>query len=240
MGQHNSERLSWGRWTRRNQLEAGVLTSTVRPVIRAVRLCRRHIAGEIMTVCPSKGVLVMKVLDRADTAEDSVTVRALARPRWRSRAWKRSVIVAGRTIAAMYRHRLGWVFGNRLAVITHRGRLSGRRYQTVVYVQRWDPVAIELTVVSVWGESDWLRNICTAPAEQVAIGRVVLDHPGHRFLATDEIADVEAEFRGRDRTLAWGQAKLMGWPWPATPSQLRELSAGLRGVVFTPSGRTTP
>ena len=31
-----------------------------------------------------------------------------------------------------------------------------------------------------------------------------------------------------------GQAKLMGWPWPATEEQLRNLCGALRAVAFAP------
>jgi hypothetical protein len=37
------------------------------------------------------------------------------------------------------------------------------------------------------------------------------------------------------RPITWGQAKLMGWPWPSTDEQLRELSAGMRAVAFRPT-----
>lgn len=102
----------------------------------------------------------------------------------------------------------------------------------MVYVQQWVPRTGALTVISVWGDSDWLKNIDAAGADKVEIGRTTLDRPSHHFLGTEEIAEVERRFRQRDRVIAWGQAKLMGWPWPATPEQLTAVSEGLRGVEF--------
>jgi hypothetical protein len=52
----------------------------------------------------------------------------------------------------------------------------------------------------------------------------------------EEIVELEKRFRARHRIVAWGQAKLMSWPWPATEEQLRNLSGGLRAVAFAPRG----
>lgn len=105
----------------------------------------------------------------------------------------------------------------------------------MLYVQRYDRRTREATVISVWGESQWLRNIRARPAVRVEIARQRYA-PEQRFLTTDEIFEVEKRFRRRHRVIAWGQARLMGWPWPATDEQLRDLSAGMRGVVFRPAG----
>ena len=154
-----------------------------------------------------------------------------------SRLWKRFVARTGRGLQLLWRYRLGWLAGHSLLVLTHVGRRTGRRHRTVLYVQRSDRQTHEATVVSVWGESQWLRNIRADPAVCVEIGlqRYV---PAQRFLSTDEIFAIEKRFRRRHRIVAWGQAKLMGWPWPATDEQLLALSGHLRGVAFVPASAT--
>jgi deazaflavin-dependent oxidoreductase (nitroreductase family) len=138
----------------------------------------------------------------------------------------------------LWRYRLGWVAGHALLVLTHVGRRTGKERRTVLYVQRYDRQSREATVVSVWGESQWLRNIRAQPAARIEIG-LQSYAPEQRFLTTDEVFAIEKRFRRRHRIVAWGQAKLMGWPWPATDEQLLDLSAQLRGVAFRPrpSGR---
>ena len=155
-----------------------------------------------------------------------------------SSLWKRFVAGAGRGLQLLWRYRLGWLAGHSLLVLTHRGRRTGRQHRSVLYVQRYDRQTHEATVVSVWGESQWLRNIRAHPAMGVEIGlqRYV---PEQQFLSTDEIFEIEKRFRRRHRIVAWGQAKLMGWPWPATDEQLLALSAQLRGVAFRPASATT-
>ena len=148
--------------------------------------------------------------------------------------WRRFVARAGRGIERLYRWHLGWAFGHHLATVTHVGRRSGKTYRTVLYVQRYARQTRDVTVVSVWGESDWLRNIRAAPALRVEIGRGSYV-PEHSFLTTAEIVDIEREFRRRHRLLARGQALLMHWPWPAADEQLTAMCEPMRAVRFSPA-----
>jgi deazaflavin-dependent oxidoreductase (nitroreductase family) len=150
-----------------------------------------------------------------------------------SAAWKRTVAAGGGVLQILWRIRLGWAAGHTLLVLTHVGRRTGKRYRTVLYVQRYDDRTREATVISVWGNSQWFRNISAAPAAQVEIGRQRYE-PRQRFLCAEEIVDLEKRFRARHRIIAWAQANLMGWSWPATEEQLRNLCDGLRAVAFAP------
>ena len=158
---------------------------------------------------------------------------ATAHSTGRSTVWQRFVAKAGRGLQLLWRYRLGWLAGHSLLVLTHIGRRTGNEHRTVLYVQRYDRRSREAAVISVWGESQWLRNIRVHPAVRVEIGlqRYV---PEQRFLTTEEIVAIERRFRRRHRIIARAQAALMNWPWPATDEQLLELSAQLRGVAFRP------
>lgn len=150
-----------------------------------------------------------------------------------STAWKRTVAAAGGALQTLWRIRLGWLTGHAFLVVTHVGRRTGKRYRTVLYVQRYDDRTREATVISVWGASQWFRNISMTPAAQVEIG-LQRYKPRQRFLTTEQIVELEKRFRTRHRIIAWGQARLMGWPWPATDAQLHHLAHRLRAVTFTP------
>jgi deazaflavin-dependent oxidoreductase (nitroreductase family) len=117
--------------------------------------------------------------------------------------WPRFVARRGRGVEWLYRWHVGWLFGHRLAVVTRVDRHSGKTYRTVLYVQRCDPHTDAATVVSAWGESDWLRNIRAERASRVEIGRRRYV-PQQRFLRTDEIVDVERIFRREHPWLARG------------------------------------
>lgn len=114
------------------------------------------------------------------------------------------------------------------------GRRSGTTYRTVLYVQRYEPGTSKVTVVSVWGESDWYRNIRKTPARLIQVGRRSFV-PEQEFLSTDDIVAIEKEFRREHRWIARGQALLMHWPWPATDEQLKTVCDQMRAVSFSPA-----
>ncbi len=89
---------------------------------------------------------------------------------WVSAAWKRTVGAVGSVLQVLWRIRLGWATGHVFLLLTHIGRHIGKRYRTVLYVQRYDRRMREATVISVWGNSQWFRNISATPAAQVQIG----------------------------------------------------------------------
>ena len=152
-----------------------------------------------------------------------------------SRWWPRFVARTGHLIDRLYRWRLGWLFAHRFAVLTHVGRRSGKTYRTALWVYRYQPDTGQVTVVSVWGESDWYRNIRKTPATLIQIGRRSIV-PGHQqFLATDDIVAIEKAFRREHRWIARGQALIMHWPWPATDEQLKTMSDNMRAVTFSPA-----
>lgn len=121
-----------------------------------------------------------------------------------SDAWKRSVGLAGRGLQVLWSLRLGWIAGHALLVVTHVGRRTGKRYRTVLYVQRYDRRTREATVISVWGASQWFRNIAANAASQVEIS-LQRYAPDQRFLTTEEIFELEKPFRVRHRIIAWGR-----------------------------------
>ena len=64
--------------------------------------------------------------------------------------WPRSRLVGFlfRVPIWLYRLHLGWLFGHRLLLLTHRGRTSGRIHQTLLEVAHYDPRSAECVVVS--------------------------------------------------------------------------------------------
>ena len=103
----------------------------------------------------------------------------------------------------MFRHGLGFVFGDRLLLLEHVGRRSGEaRYVVLEVVQRESPTAV--VVASGFGAgSQWFRNLQATPECHVTLGRT-----RHRaeavVLATDERDRVLADY-ARDNPGAWKQ-----------------------------------
>ena len=50
-----------------------------------------------------------------------------------------------------YRHDVGWLLGHTFMEFTHIGRKTGRRYEAVAMVLRYDPEAREAVICAGWG-----------------------------------------------------------------------------------------
>lgn len=142
-----------------------------------------------------------------------------------------------RAPARLYDRNLGWVLGRRFLCLTHTGRKSGRRYRTVLEVV--GAGSGEVVVVAGLGRSaDWYRNIRSAPAVEIAVGRQRFT-PAHRVLGETEAAEVIAAYEHRNR---WVRpvvhrllSKLVGWSYDGTEPARRRLVGQLPLVAFRPA-----
>ncbi len=138
----------------------------------------------------------------------------------------------------LYRWRLGWLLGNRCLLLTHIGRRTGLRRQTVLEVVEYQKEGPEVVVVNGFGpDSDWLRNIAATPGEEVTVG---LRHfiASHRFLGEEEAAKVIEGYERRNRFMApivrRGLSWLLGWKYRGSESDRQRLVRQLRLVAFRP------
>ena len=68
-----------------------------------------------------------------------------------------------------YRHDAGWLLGHTFLEFVHTGRKTGRLYETVAMVLRYDADAREAVICAAWGPgTDWVRNC--APGRQPGCG----------------------------------------------------------------------
>ena len=71
----------------------------------------------------------------------------------------------------LYGMRLGFLLGNRMLLLAHRGRLSGQlRYAVLEVVDR--PASDTYVIVSGFGDtSQWYRNVVADPHVRISVGR---------------------------------------------------------------------
>jgi deazaflavin-dependent oxidoreductase (nitroreductase family) len=144
-----------------------------------------------------------------------------------------------RAPARLYDWKLGWLLGRRFLRLTHVGRHSGRRYQTMLEVIGTRPEASEVIVLAGLGPTaDWYRNLQKNPAVEVAIGRHRF-RPQYRVLEPAEAVATLAEYEHRNRwvgpvlrrVLSW----LVGWTYDGSPEARRRLAHELPCVAFRPA-----
>lgn len=138
----------------------------------------------------------------------------------------------------LYRWRLGWLFGHRLLLLTHIGRRSGLRRQTVLEVVEYHKAGPEVVVANGFGpDCDWVRNIEARPGEEVTVGA---RHFGasHRFLGEDEAMRVIQGYEHRNRFIApivrRGFSWLLGWQYRGGEGDRRRLIRQIPLIAFRP------
>ena len=140
--------------------------------------------------------------------------------------------------AYLYRWHMGWLFGHRCLLLTHTGRRSGVRRQTVLEVVEYRKNGPECIVVNGFGrDSDWVRNIEAVPNEEVTVGSKHFAAV-HRFLDEDEAVQVMRAYEHRNRFVApivrRGLSWIAGWPYHGSDNDRRKLVRQLALIAFRP------
>jgi deazaflavin-dependent oxidoreductase (nitroreductase family) len=144
-----------------------------------------------------------------------------------------------RAPARLYDWRAGWILGRRFLRLTHAGRRSGRRYQTMLEVVGDDRGRGEVVVVAGLGRAaEWYRNLLAGQGLEVAIGTTRF-RPAYRVLDPPEAAAVLAAYERRNRfvapivrrVLTW----LVGWPYDGSAAARRRLVEELPLVALCPA-----
>jgi deazaflavin-dependent oxidoreductase (nitroreductase family) len=138
----------------------------------------------------------------------------------------------------LYDWHVGWLLDSRFLRLTHLGRKSGRRYQTVLEVVGSDRATGELVVMAGFGRSaDWFQNLQAAPAAEIAIGCRRF-RPQHRILEETEAAAVLDDYEWRNRLITPIVRRLLtrlaGWRYDSSPAARRRLVRQLPMVGFRP------
>ncbi len=133
----------------------------------------------------------------------------------------------------LYRARLGFLLGHRFLLITHVGRVSGQRHQTVVEVVRRLDDTGEWVVCSGTGpRADWYRNLQATPAVEIQVGNRAWP-PRQRFLDAQEAA---ATFHAYERAHPGTARRLlatMGNAYDGTDAGRVAMMADMPMVAFS-------
>ncbi|MCT7365015.1 nitroreductase family deazaflavin-dependent oxidoreductase [Mycolicibacterium llatzerense] len=134
-----------------------------------------------------------------------------------------------------YRAHLGWVFGERILLLHHIGRVSGQPRQAVLEVADHDRANDSFVVASGWGPTAaWYQNVLHTPNVTIDVGRRTLPVTAVA-LDADEGADIFARYAMRHRVLAkLVLPRVMGFAVNGSEADFREAGRHMPFVRFVP------
>ena len=143
-----------------------------------------------------------------------------------------------RTPVHLYDWGLGWLFGKRLLLLTHIGRRTALRRQTLLEVVEYRKDGPEAIVANGFGpECDWVRNIEARPGEEVTVGSRHFAAV-HRYLWEEEAMDVIRSYEYRNRFIApivhAGFSWLLGWKYHGDENERRRFVQQIPLIAFRP------
>ncbi|MCX4740936.1 nitroreductase family deazaflavin-dependent oxidoreductase [Streptomyces antibioticus] len=140
--------------------------------------------------------------------------------------WRR---LAARLPIALFRAGLGPLFGKRLLLLHHTGRVTGLDRHVVLEVVRHEPSEASWTVAAGFGpKADWYRNLRAQPKTVVQFGNRHHAVTAH-FLTAEECGEEMARYARKHPRAAPRLCAFMGFPVDGTEASFRD--AG-RAVPF--------
>jgi deazaflavin-dependent oxidoreductase (nitroreductase family) len=135
-----------------------------------------------------------------------------------------------------YRLGLGWLFGRRLLLLNHIGRVSGKPRQVVLEVVAHDPTDGSYVVASGWGPTAaWYRNILHTPTVIIQVGTRTMGVNAVP-LTREEGADIFADYASRHRTAAKHLLpRLMGFSVDGSEADFRAVGECMPFVRLNPA-----
>jgi deazaflavin-dependent oxidoreductase (nitroreductase family) len=140
----------------------------------------------------------------------------------------------------LYHHGWGRVLGHTFLLITHQGRRTGKRRETVAMTLAYDPETRRSVVCSAWGpNTEWMRNLRAYPALQIQIGSETFV-PQQRFLSEDEAVAAAIAFRDRHPWRLRLFATILDWGDLGSEAAVRELVRSRPFIAFAPAPAPAP
>lgn len=132
----------------------------------------------------------------------------------------------------IYRLGLGNLFGDRLMLLNHVGRVSGKQRQTVIEVVEHDERGY--VAASGFGKrSDWYRNIMKNPEVVIQLGRRSIRATATE-LPVEEAADIMARYAPRHPVAARRLCTIMGFAVDGSVEDYREVGRHIPFIRFIP------
>lgn len=134
-----------------------------------------------------------------------------------------------------YRMGLGWLFGGRIMLVNHVGRITGKRRQVILEVVAHNANDGSYVAASGWGPAAaWYRNILHTPDVTIQVGRRTIPARGVP-LSTDEGAEIMARYASRHRVAAkLLLPRMLGYAVDGSEADFRALGQRIPFIRFVP------
>lgn len=135
----------------------------------------------------------------------------------------------------VYRFGLGWVFGERLLLLTHIGRVSGQPRHAVLEVVEHDRSDDSYVVASGWGaDAAWYRNILRTPDVVIQVRNRKIPATAVP-LSTEDGADIFARYAVDHRIAARVMLpRVLGFSVDGSEADYRAVGKRIPFVRFVP------
>ncbi|MFE3323944.1 nitroreductase family deazaflavin-dependent oxidoreductase [Streptomyces sp. NPDC059176] len=151
--------------------------------------------------------------------------------------------LAARLPIHMYRCGLGFLFGRRMLLLIHTGRLSGATRRVVLEVVEYEPDSGAWTVASGFGPTaQWYRNLQHVPQATIQVGRRYHAVTA-RFLPAEDGSRIMAGYAEAHPRTAARLCAYLGLPGDGTQVGYRAAGEQIPFVRLEPSparGETQP
>jgi deazaflavin-dependent oxidoreductase (nitroreductase family) len=128
---------------------------------------------------------------------------------------------------------LGWIFGERLLLLNHVGRKTGRKRQVVLEVAQHNKQTGSYIVNVGYGEkSDWYQNIKKTPNVSIIVGRRKLN-ANAEIVSPTEGGEIMLTFF-REHPIEARMSSMLGYKVDGTEEDFRLLGEKLLFVKFVP------
>ena len=134
-----------------------------------------------------------------------------------------------------YRAGLGGIFGHRILLLRHVGRISGKSRQAVLEVAEHDPTDDSFVVASGWGPTAaWYRNVVHMPSVTIQVGRRTIPVTAVK-LTEDEGAETFARYGIKHRRAAkYMLPRMLGFSVDGSEADFRAVGRQLPFIRFVP------
>jgi deazaflavin-dependent oxidoreductase (nitroreductase family) len=135
----------------------------------------------------------------------------------------------------LYRAGLGPIFGQRLLLLRHVGRISGKQRQAILEVAERDLAHDSFVVASGWGPAAaWYRNVVHMPEVTIQVGKRTIPVTAVR-LTEDEGAEIFARYGMKHRRAAkYVLPHMLGFSVDGSEADFRAVGRHLPFIRFVP------